>query len=203
MNYEKMPEVEYRKVDLSQAESLCQSVRKYSQIQVLPLLEQIFEYFGVEVEDFDTQGNIKATASSLMFVESFPGLGPDGEKVFTENRSLALVRNDLAFINVDSPDFYEIIQFYLNSDLGRLSAIVAQEDSWNFAALLAGDKMCVVVDSQKHSLEKWLEKNTLDTVIVPKATQVQQYEKILIPLLERIQSSNPSFRVEAMLLNIT
>jgi ATP-dependent helicase HepA len=91
-----------------------------SKIPIKEDLEKIYECFGVDVEDFDQLGSLKVSASSLMFVENFPGLGGDGEKVISFDRPQSLAREDIQFMSVDHPDFIETLEFFLNSEQGKI-----------------------------------------------------------------------------------
>jgi ATP-dependent helicase HepA len=124
-------------------ESLGNEVRKITDQDIRPFLEELYDYFGVEVEDFDTRGNLKISASSLMFVDYFPGLGADGEKVLTFNRALALAREDFTYFTVDHPEFAESLDLLLSSDNGRLALAKSETHAKElfFVALLLNPKL--------------------------------------------------------------
>ncbi len=103
------------------AAALGSEVERLSDINIHPFLEELYELFGVEVEDFDTQGSLKISASSLMFVDHFPGLGGEGEKVLVFDRRIALAREDYTYFTVDHPEFIESLDLLLASDNGRLA----------------------------------------------------------------------------------
>ena len=107
--------------DAERARELMQTVATFSKTPIKDFLDQLYDVYGVEVEDFDLARNWKIFASSLMFVESFPGLGKSGERIVTFDRSTALAREDMAFFSIDHPDVVESIEFFLNSTQGRLA----------------------------------------------------------------------------------
>jgi ATP-dependent helicase HepA len=100
---------------------LVPAARELDNTEIHGFLEELYDLFGVEVEDFDTQGALKISASSLMFVDYFPGLGSEGEKVLTFDRERALAREDYAYFSVDHPEFLDSLELLLGSDNGRLS----------------------------------------------------------------------------------
>jgi ATP-dependent helicase HepA len=104
----------------SAAEQLV-SLEVLSQVEIAGFLERLYDLFGVEVEDLDAYGNRRVSASSLMFVEHFPGLGPEGTRLITFDREQALAREELSYFSVDHPDVIEAIEFLINSEQGRVA----------------------------------------------------------------------------------
>jgi ATP-dependent helicase HepA len=97
------------------------SLVSFSETPIKDTLDKIYNVFGVEVEDFDTMGNWHIQASSLMFVDYFPGLDDFKERTLTFDREQALVREEMTFYSVDHPDFVESLEFFLASEQGKLS----------------------------------------------------------------------------------
>jgi len=109
--------------DAEVAGELLESVQRLTRTDIQGFLDDVYSIFGVESEDFDTRGNLRVTASSLMFVDYFPGLGESGERVFTFDRAQSLAREDLTFYSLDHPDFIETIEFLLNSEEGKVAVV--------------------------------------------------------------------------------
>jgi ATP-dependent helicase HepA len=85
-------------------------------------MEGVFEYFGVETEDFDGHGTLKVSAHSLTFVENFPGLTAHGERLITYDRNHALAREELALITWDHPMTQGALSLILEGKEGKASA---------------------------------------------------------------------------------
>ena len=79
---------------------------------------RVFDRFGVLEEELDDQGRERIRASELMFVDSFPGLPPDGMGA-TWRRSLALAREELDFLTHDHPLIEGALGIMLDGDEGR------------------------------------------------------------------------------------
>ncbi len=95
--------------------------RELDDAVVLDELEEIYDLFGVELEDFDSEGNQKAQITAQSFVDYFPGLGAEGEKVLSFDRTQALSFENYAFFSSDHPDFIESCEYFLNSIHGRVA----------------------------------------------------------------------------------
>jgi len=121
----------FRKVDYDdvQATRLLEEANELSEEPIREFLDQLYNLFGVEVEDFDARGNWRVFTSSLMFVDYFPGLGEEGERVLSFDREQALSREDMTLYTLDHPDFVESIEFLLNSEQGKLSISSLPEDA--------------------------------------------------------------------------
>jgi ATP-dependent helicase HepA len=96
-----------------------QSLAELSDVDIAHFFERLCDLYGVEVEDIDAYGNRRISASSLMFVDYFPGLGPEGSRLLTFDRAQALAREELSYFSADHPDFVEAVDFFLNGELGR------------------------------------------------------------------------------------
>lgn len=83
-------------------------------------MSRLFERFGVVEEDLDNRGRLHVKPGDLMFVEVFPGLPADGLGA-TYDRSLALEREDLAFLSTDHPMVEGALGLMLDENLGRAS----------------------------------------------------------------------------------
>lgn len=126
--------------DVTKANELLQSVQALSKLEVREFLDSLYDLFGVEVEDFDTHGNWRVAASSLMFVDYFPGLGTEGERVLTFDRAQALAREDMTFVSVDHPEFIESVEFLLNSNEGKVAVGLLPPGSKESAVLMLLEK---------------------------------------------------------------
>ena len=84
-------------------------------------MELIFNYFGVQHEDLDTTGTIKLRASALTFVDNFPELPPETDKLITYRRDQALAREELTFLSQDHPMVQGALGLLLDRDEGRAS----------------------------------------------------------------------------------
>ncbi len=84
-------------------------------------LADAFDHFGVEAEPLDEIGTLKISASSLTFVEQFPGLSQVGDLTATFSRDQALVREDLAFLTWEHPVAEGAIDLVLQGGTGKVS----------------------------------------------------------------------------------
>lgn len=85
-----------------------------------------FEYFGVELEDHDHEGTLKAIAHSLTFVEHFPGLSERGENLLTFNRHHALAREDVNFVTWDHAIAQGALSLLVDGNLGKVSVVTTK-----------------------------------------------------------------------------
>jgi len=85
-------------------------------------LEQVYDYFGIEREELDGGKTFKITAHSLSFIENFPGLTAEGERLVTFDRNHALTREELAFLTLDHTLVQGAMGLVLEGTHGRASA---------------------------------------------------------------------------------
>ncbi len=84
-------------------------------------LADAFDYFGVEAEVLDETGTLKISASSLTFVEQFPGLSAVGDLTATFSREQALAREDLSFLSWEHPVAEGAMDLVLQGGTGKVS----------------------------------------------------------------------------------
>jgi ATP-dependent helicase HepA len=106
--------------DRDRARHLRASLEKLDRVSIADFLDRLYDLYGVEVEDFDSRGNWKISRSSLMFVDYFPGLGAQDERVVSFDRAQALAREDMSFFSLDHPEVVEALEMLLSSDHGKL-----------------------------------------------------------------------------------
>jgi ATP-dependent helicase HepA len=87
-------------------------------------LTDVFEHYGVEVEELDSAGTLKVSAHSLSFVDHFPGLSAHGERLITFDRAHALSREEVAFISWDHPMVHGALSLVLDGPEGQASAAI-------------------------------------------------------------------------------
>lgn len=102
-------------------DELSREFEDFEGIEIKETLLEVYDAFGVEVTDVNDNQDATIAASSLMFVDYFPGVGSDGEKLITFERSRALAQEDKMFYSLDHPDVLEGFDFFLKSSLGKLS----------------------------------------------------------------------------------
>ncbi len=85
-------------------------------------LDSAFDYFGVESEVLDNQGTLKISVHSMTLVETFPGISQVGELVATFDRNLALAREELTFLNLESAITQGALSLILEGGVGKISA---------------------------------------------------------------------------------
>jgi superfamily II DNA or RNA helicase len=107
-------------MDSEKAENLLKEALEYSKVGVSEDLQSVCEAFGIDVEDYDSQGSIKLSAGSLMYVDSFPGFEHQDQHCVTFDRSWGLSRWDLQYWNIDHSIVAEIFEKFLRSVHGRI-----------------------------------------------------------------------------------
>lgn len=77
-------------------------------------VREIFDYYGVDYEDYDDTGSLLVKGDSLSFIEEFPLAKKDEDITLTFNRRTALAREEMLFLTLDHPlieaSFDHIIQ---------------------------------------------------------------------------------------------
>ncbi len=82
----------------------------------MPFMEQVFERYGVEQEDHSHQAWVLMPGPQM--VSSFPGLPDDGITV-TDQRRLALSRDDMQFLSWEHPMVEGALDLVLGDDHGK------------------------------------------------------------------------------------
>jgi len=91
--------------------------------ELVNFLDKAFDFFGVELEELDHDGTLKASTHSLSFVEHFPGLTDRGEQSITFKRGTALVREEVNFLTLDHPIAQGGMSLVLEGDTGRAAVV--------------------------------------------------------------------------------
>jgi len=114
--------IDLNSFDETKGKALAKRIHEIDQSKDLrKFLEQAFDHFGVEVEEFDGPDTLKISTHSLTFVESFPGLSAHGERVVTYQRNLALAREEVAFLSWDHPIAQGALSLILEGETGQAS----------------------------------------------------------------------------------
>ena len=66
-------------------------------------IREIFDYYGVDYEDYDDTGSLLIKGDSLSFIEEFPLAKKDEDISLTFNRRTALAREEMLFLTLDHP----------------------------------------------------------------------------------------------------
>jgi len=66
-------------------------------------VREIFDYYGVDYEDYDDTGSLLVKGDSLSFIEDFPLAKKDEDITLTFNRRTALAREEMLFLTLDHP----------------------------------------------------------------------------------------------------
>lgn len=92
-------------------------------INTYGMLNKFCDLINLEFEDLNEQVfSIRAT-QNMSF--TLPGLSFDG-KMYTQNRDLALVRDDIALFSFEDPLFRNIIDLSLQTDFGNCTCVKSQ-----------------------------------------------------------------------------
>ncbi len=84
-------------------------------------MDMVFDYFGVQNERIDDQGIMRLNAHSLTFVDNFPELRNDEDKLVTYKREVALAREEITFLTQDHPMVQGALSLLLDRNEGRAS----------------------------------------------------------------------------------
>ncbi len=111
-----------------EAEGLVARIRRAEQGKSLwPYLEEVFDAYGVTVEEHSEHCHILVPGDHMR-VPHFPELPEDGITV-TLDRSIALAREDMAFLTWEHPMVRGCMDLILNSEHGNAAfALVSHED---------------------------------------------------------------------------
>jgi len=116
--------IDLNSFDEAKGRSIREKIEKQdSSPELVNFLDKAFDFFGVEIEDLDHAGTLKASTHSLSFVEHFPGLSDRGEQAITFKRSAALVREEVAFLTLDHPIAQGGMNLVLEGDIGRATVV--------------------------------------------------------------------------------
>jgi ATP-dependent helicase HepA len=98
------------------------------------LIIGVYDAYGVHLEDLDTEGSITASITNLSFVEALPTLQDQNQRSMALSRTRALEREDWMWMSPDHPEAVELLEFFIQGDLGRLTCVERPEtlsrDSW-------------------------------------------------------------------------
>jgi len=159
-----------------------------NKIDLKEYLNKVCDILNIEFEDLSEDVfMIRATQNMLV---TFPGMSFDG-KMYTLNRELALIRDDIALMSIEDPILKNIIEFVIQTEFGNITvlkgetkglelyyALSVKNTTSNYQALLALTPLRLFIDF-----------NGLDmTKNKPKA-MIDQYEQELSEE-EKIQLSN-------------
>lgn len=108
--------LELSSYDAGRAAALAAQLRDTDARSPMPFMEQVFERYGVEQEDH-SEGAWVLTPGPQM-VAAFPGLPDDGITV-TDQRALALARDDMQFLSWEHPMVEGALDLVLGDDHGK------------------------------------------------------------------------------------
>jgi ATP-dependent helicase HepA len=192
--------------DAERANALIATVEELARTPIRDFLEMLYDIFGVEAEDFDSRGNLRVFASSLMFVDHFPGLGESGERVFTFDRAQGLAREDLTFFSVDHPDFVESVEFLLSSDQGKLAAVrlppAPQPDLLLAGLVPASSKEDSTVRVWSCRAEKEIPSPALAELPEAPRHLPPNAAAVVLKGLEALRAARPADEIDALLLGL-
>ncbi|MBC7473172.1 MAG: RNA polymerase-associated protein RapA [Candidatus Sericytochromatia bacterium] len=80
-------------------------------------MNDLFAHFGVDTDDI-SETAYTVTPGENMFVETFPGISPEGTMI-TYNRSQALEREDMKFLTWEHPIVTSSIDLFMSSEHGN------------------------------------------------------------------------------------
>ena len=87
---------------VDQGEALLEQVEEADDDPTLEFfIRDLFDHYAIDYDDYDDRGSIIVKPDSLMFIESLPGILPDGESIMTFDREEALKREDMVFLTRD------------------------------------------------------------------------------------------------------
>ncbi len=116
--------LELNSFDSKKAEALIAEIKSLEDHERLKdYMDQVFELFGVLVEDQDELATQIIRPSPQMFIESFPGLPDDGLEA-TYQREAAVIREELTFLSHDHPMVTGAMDLVLNLERGVTSFAV-------------------------------------------------------------------------------
>ena len=108
--------LELSSCDNANAEQLIAEVQAADQQSPLPFLEQAFECYGVDMEPHSEHAWIFMPGAQM--AEPLPGLPDDGITV-TDQRALALTRDDMQFLTFEHPLVENTLDLVLSGDRGK------------------------------------------------------------------------------------
>jgi ATP-dependent helicase HepA len=112
------------------AEALIESIREAERDSELrSFLFDLLDSFGVRMEGLEESGDVRIDPSHA-FVDAIPGLPPEGA-LATFERTRAMAREDLLFVNADHPLVSECIGLLLSGEKGSSGFAVREADTPN------------------------------------------------------------------------
>jgi ATP-dependent helicase HepA len=114
--------VDYNSFSVTGGKSLKEKISQIDETQDLRrYMDSVFDYFGVQNERIDEQGIIRLNAHALTFVDNFPELPHDEDKLVTYRREVALAREEISFLTQDHPMVQGALSLLLDRNEGRAS----------------------------------------------------------------------------------
>jgi len=119
--------LELHSFNADEAEDIVADIRaEEERTELTEFMDEVFEVFGIAVEDQEELRTEILLPTPQMTVESFPGLPEEGLEV-TYDREVAVNREEVAFLNPDHPMVLGAIDLLLNMDRGVTSFAVWKE----------------------------------------------------------------------------
>jgi len=174
--------LEINSFNRAKAEALIQSIHELERMEHLKeYMDDVFELFGVSVEDQGAPGVQIVAPSPQMFVESFPGLPEDGAEI-TYDRESAVAREDLLFLSHDHPMVTGAIDMLLNLERGATSFSV-----WKQAPEPGILLQCLYVLESPGAEEEGMGRYLPPTPILVAVDQNKRERADLLALLETVE----------------
>ena len=139
--------LELSSCDNANAAQLIAAVEAADAHSPLPFLEQVFECYGVEQEAHSDHAWIFLPGAQM--AEPFPGLPDDGITV-TDQRALALSRDDMQFLTLEHPLLENALDLVLSGDRGKACVALLKNKRIPAGTLLLECLFRVEVQAPKH-----------------------------------------------------
>jgi len=108
--------LELSSFDPAKAEKLVTQLAEADQISPMPFMEQVFERYGVDQDEHSDGAWVLQPGPQM--VAAFPSLPDDGITI-TDQRSIALARDDMHFLSWEHPMVEGAIELVLDDDHGK------------------------------------------------------------------------------------
>lgn len=132
----------------------------------------ILDFYGIEFDEYDNRGSLVVKGEALSFVQKFPGLSEDEDTVFTFDRELALVREDITFLTLDHP-VTEAILGLLQERHEGIASVCQWNQSGRGQGILLEVSLVLQAQGPKHlELERFLPTKTLSILFDTNGKQV-------------------------------
>lgn len=127
-------------------------------------LRNVFASYGLDNEE-NSNGTWSVTPGADMLVESFPSI-PDDGLTFTLNRSLALKRDDLPFVNWLHPLLLQSLDMVLQDDNGKAAVATLRDKRLPAGTLVLESLFRVTVSGPARlQVKRWFPTSTLRAVV--------------------------------------